>query len=124
MAEIQPDTIADLLLIEVQPGWTKDKVTIGAGADLVMGQVLGKVTASGKFIKLAPAAADGSQIAAAVLVDPAAAAGADVAGAVVIARGAVVDTDKLVWPAGITAPQKATALGQLQTAGIVARTTV
>ncbi len=53
-------------------------VTIAAGADLVRGAVLGKITASGKYALSASAAVDGSQTPCAILVTDAAAAAADV----------------------------------------------
>lgn len=54
------------------------KVTVASGANLVAGAVLGKITASGKFILSASAAADGSQTPDAILAEDAAAASADV----------------------------------------------
>ena len=53
------------------------KVTIGTGANLVAGAVLGKITATGKFILSASAAGDGSQSPDAILAEDAAAAAAD-----------------------------------------------
>jgi hypothetical protein len=54
------------------------KVTIAAGAALVRGSVLGKITEGGKYVLSAAAAADGSQTPSAILVADAAAATADV----------------------------------------------
>ena len=122
-AYTQPTAISDVLLIEVHSGWTKDTVTIAPTQTLAIGQVVGQVTATGQFVILAPAAADGSQIAAGVVLDqilPTAATQK----AAVIARGAVVNAATLVWPGGITAPQKTLATTQLQTLGIVARTNI
>lgn len=53
-------------------------VTIAAGADLVRGAVLGRVTADGKFLLSASAAVDGSEVPDAVLAEDALAAAADV----------------------------------------------
>ncbi len=53
-------------------------VTITAGADLVKGAVLGRITADGKFILSASAAGDGSEVPDAILAEDALAAGADV----------------------------------------------
>ena len=69
--------LPDQLIAGVFPRVT-DTVTIAAGADLPRGTVLGKITASGKYIKSLSAAADGSQTPAAILVDFAGAAGGDV----------------------------------------------
>lgn len=57
-------------LISEAPGTrsrTQRTVTIAGGVGLPSGTVLGKVTASGKFIKYTSGAADGSQTAVAVL---------------------------------------------------------
>lgn len=54
------------------------KVTIGTGANLVAGAVVGRITATGKYILSASAAADGSQTPDAILAEDAAAASADV----------------------------------------------
>lgn len=115
----QPVNISDVLLVEVHSGWTKDTVTIGASQTLAIGQVVGKVTATDAFVILAPAASDGSQIAAGVMVDPISPIASTQKGTI-IARGAVVDPTKLQWPGGITAGQKTTALAQLKALGIVA----
>ena len=53
-------------------------VTIVAGADLTRGAVLGRITASDKYLLSATAAGDGSQTPIAILAEDAAAAGADV----------------------------------------------
>lgn len=54
------------------------KVTVATGANLVAGAVLGKITASGKYILSASAAVDGSQTPDTILAEDAAAASADV----------------------------------------------
>lgn len=95
-------------------------VTIASGQNLGPGTVLGKITASGKFVQLAPAASDGSEAAAAVLYDDVDATAADRPG-VVHLRDAEIKSAALVWPAGITTNQKTTALGQLAALGLIAR---
>lgn len=111
-------TLGDLLLVEVAPGWTKQKATLLAGSDYPLGTVLS--TLAGKYQALDPAADDGTEKAAAVLAERVDATAADKPG-VVIARGATLELAELVWPAGITDPQKATALAELNALGIVAR---
>ena len=54
------------------------KVTVAAGANLVAGAVLGKITASGKYNLSASGAGDGSQTPEAILAEDASAAAADV----------------------------------------------
>lgn len=84
------------------------------------GTVLGQIAVSARFTVLAPAANDGSQTAAAVLASDVDAAAADTR-AVVLARLAEVKAAKLVWPDGMTTPQKATAAADLAARHIVIR---
>ena len=87
--------------------------------------VLGKVTASGKYLPYNPAAADGTQIASAILLHgplgtDADATLADVTNAVLLQALAVIDTAFLVWGAGVTTQtQKNTAYAALFAALIV-----
>lgn len=92
-----PVRTSDFLKWEADPDFCRESVTIGSGADLPAGQVLGKVTATGKYVAWAPAASDGSQTIAGVLLSPASAASADVADAAIEARFAVVDTSRLTY---------------------------
>lgn len=117
---------SDWLKYELNPDYNREKITVLAGSGsaraLTNGMVLGKVTASGKYVQLAPAAADGSQNVAGVLfVDVTAPDGVDAQGAAVVRGPVLVQDNGLVWPAGITSPQKTTALGQLATLGLIVR---
>ncbi len=112
--------LGDWLKFEAGNLYSRDEVTVIAGQNLATGTVVGIITASGKITKLAPAAVDGSENAAGVLAFPVDASAADLPG-VVIARHAIVSDKKIVWPAGITAPQKATAISQLKALGILVR---
>lgn len=114
-----PKQLSDLLLIEVAPGWTKQRGTLLAGTDYPAGTVLS--LADGKYQRLVPDAADGTEVATAVLTERVDATAADKP-CVVIARGAVLALDELVWPAGITAPDITLALAALNAIGIVAHT--
>lgn len=113
-----PKKLGDLLLVEVAPGWTKDKGTLLAGTAYAFGQVLAKM--AGKYQVLDPNGVDDAAVAVAVLGEAVDATVGDAPG-VVVARGAVVEASELVWPAGITDVQKAAALDQLDARGIVAR---
>lgn len=73
-----------------------------------------------KWTEFAPAATDGSQLAAAILYADVDASLADTP-AVIIARAASVKLSKLAWAVGVTDAQKATAIAQLGNAGIVVR---
>lgn len=92
-----PVRTSDFLKWEADPNFSRESVTIGTGASLPAGQVLGKVTATSKYVAWAPAASDGSQTIAGILLTPANAASADVADVAIEARFALVDTSVLTY---------------------------
>ena len=108
------------ILSEGDGNISREEVTVITGQNLQAGTVLGIITASGKATILAPAAPDGSENAAGILLGPVDATGADVAGAI-IARYAEVIADELTWPGGISGPQKVTATSALKALGIISR---
>jgi hypothetical protein len=89
----------DLLVSDV-PVVTRN-ITIASGQDLVRGAVLGRITASDKYVLSAAAAADGSEVPALVLAFDVDASAADVVAAA-YASGAF-DASKLTLGAGHTA---------------------
>jgi Bacteriophage lambda head decoration protein D len=99
---------------------SREIITVLSGQNLQAGAVIGKVTASGKYKALAPAAVDGSEAAAGILYDAVDASAADAEG-VVIVRLAEVNAAELIWPDGITGPGQTTALGELAALTIIAR---
>lgn len=121
---IQPKHIGDLLVREIS-GLSKERVMLAAGAAYAFGTVLATVGADyaegATFEALDPVAIDGTEKAFAVLAE-AVDATTGAAPGLAIARMAIVNADELVWPAGITGPQKAAAIAQLEARGIVART--
>lgn len=96
-------------------GYHVDKVTVLSGQNLVAGAVVGKVTASGKFVAYDNAGTDdGRRTAAGILVADCNASAADVTTARVLLRGpAVVNKNDLTWAAGVDATEQAAALAQL-----------
>ena len=98
---------------------SREVVTILAGQVLDVGTVLGRVTASGKYVGYDNAAADGSETAAAILFDTVDATGADKK-AVVIIRDAEVNANEIEWGAN-DAAGIAAGLADLVALGIVAR---
>lgn len=97
-----------------------DNGTLASGQNLTAGTILGTITTGGKLTQHAPGASDGSQNASGVLLASVDATSADMAAAYV-ARDAEVNTNELIWPDGITGPQKTTALGKLAALGIMVR---
>lgn len=112
--------LGDWLKFEEDNLFSRDEVTVISGQNLGTGTVIGKITASGKITQLAPGASDGSENAAGVLLLPVDATTGDQAG-VIIARHALCSDNGLVWPAGITGPQKTAAINQLKVLGILVR---
>ena len=107
----------EFLLSEGNGSISRDEVTLGAGA-FVPGMVLGKRDTNGSYYPLDPAKEDGSQVAAAICWGVYA---GTKSGAVVVKRLAEVQDSKLTWPDDITPENKALAIEQLETAGIVVR---
>ena len=112
--------VGDWLKHEEDNLYSRDKATVVSGQNLGTGTVVGIITASGKVTQLAPAASDGSQNAAGVLLLAVDASAADKQG-VIVARHAICSDKGIVWPGGITAPQKTAAIAQLKTLGILVR---
>lgn len=117
-------TETDIVKDEGENRYSRDDDILASGSGVVkIGTVLGKVTASGKFMPLAPAAEDGTENAAAIILETADATSADQI-VVTLKRRAQVVIQNLVWPDAITATQKADAIAALEALGIVARTGV
>jgi Bacteriophage lambda head decoration protein D len=121
MPELQEGRYAGEFIVSEGNGKiSRETITVLSGETLEAGAVLGKVTANGKYKELDPAAVDGSEVATGILYDAVDASAADAQG-VAIVRLAEVNAAELVWPAGITAPEQTTALGELAALNIIAR---
>ena len=101
---------------------SRDNIIIASGAgQLQSGTVLGKLTASGKFIPSPASAADGSETAVAVLVGGVDATSAD-AVAVAVTRHAEVNRYGLFYDATVDDDAKKSGKwDQLRAAGVVVR---
>lgn len=102
---------------------SRDTITIARGAGVVLaGTVLGKVTASGKYVPYNDDGTDdGSRTAAAILLADVDATSADTT-AVGITRLAEVWTDRLIWGAGVTTnTEKTNGLADLAASLVIAR---
>lgn len=96
-------------------GYHVEKITVLAGQNLVAGAVLGKVTASNKYVAYDNAGTDdGRRAVAGILMDNVNATAADVTTATAFLRGpALVNKNDLTWAAGIDAAEQTAALTQL-----------
>lgn len=117
------NTQGDLVRFEEDNFFSREEVTIKAGADLETGAVLGVFTSTGdvgKYLLSAPAAEDGTEDPVAVLLYPVKAAAADAKG-VVLRRHAKVNRHALVFHSSINdATKRNTAVAALKAVGIIA----
>ncbi|TRL35501.1 head decoration protein [Rhizobium straminoryzae] len=107
------------IISEAADYYSRDVVVVSAGAGITLppNTVLGRIAASGKYVPWNPAANDGSQTVAAILIYP-------VTGeqeATVLRRVAQVKTPALNWFSGATLANKAAGIAGLATLGIIAR---
>ena len=117
---VEPMNLGDLLKYEAPNLYSRDPATVAAGQNLALGSVVGRETATNKLKTLDPAATDGTELPAGVLIVDADATAADI-DAVVVARHAIVARHALVWPAGITPAQQSAAIAALEARGILVR---
>jgi hypothetical protein len=118
----EPINLADLVKYEeASQGYSRDIVTAAPNLTLALGTVVGFMNDIKQIRALTVGVTDGSQNACGVLIhaiDTRAAGNHDT---VILARHAVGSPNYLVWPIGITAEDKATAIAQLKTLGILIR---
>lgn len=106
--------------VQDQGAISYENVTLILGQNLKAGTVVSKITASGKFTQLDTAAATGAQTAAGVLLGDVDASAGDTA-AVIVARIAELNDALLVYPAGISGPNKTLAKANLATSMLIVR---
>jgi len=112
----------EFLMTEANGQRSRETIIIASGAGIIApGTVLGKVTASGKYIVSAVGASDGSQNPTAITIYGADATSADVAVAAIV-RDAEVNGNCLVYHADRDLPaEKAAANVALAALGIIVR---
>ena len=114
--------LGDLLKYEAPNLFSRESITVAAGANLSLGTVLGRITASGKYTLSPATGADGSQTAVAVLLYPVNATLADAVGIVVTRGPAIVSRAALAYEATVNDAAKIAAkITQLAAVGIFAR---
>jgi hypothetical protein len=102
-------------------GYHCDQITILSGANLLAGTVIGRVTASGKYVAYDNVGTDdGRRTVAGILVDAVNATAGDTIGLGLLRGPAIVNKNDLTWAAGIDAGEQATAIAALLTLGIKA----
>jgi hypothetical protein len=107
----------EFLLSENNRTISRKNVTIASGENVVAGQVLGKITATGKYAAYDNGAGDGTQAAAGIALDNYDASSADVEG-VAIVRDAEVIKEALTY---LTSADESAAITDLEALGISVR---
>ena len=117
----EPLNLGDLLKYEEGLHYSREQVTVAVGQNLELGAVVGRVTATGKLKCLDPAATDGTEDVAGILLGAVDATLVERDDALLLTRHAIVASHAVVWPAAITPEQKAAATAALETRGILIR---
>jgi len=121
MIFVEGMNLGDLLKFEAPNLYSRDQVTVAPNQTLVLGQVVGALTASGQIVALNPAAADGSEQAIGIVLAAITTLATASPNGLLLAREAAVSDHALVWPAAITPAQQAAAIAQLKAHGILVR---
>jgi hypothetical protein len=117
----EPINLGDLVKYEEDNlFYSRDTVTVAPNQVLALGTVVG-MTDTQRVTALAPAATNGSQNAYGILLHSVDTTVPGNAEALILARECVVSDAYVVWPSGISANDKATAIQQLKVPGILIR---
>lgn len=97
-----------------------ENVVFAIGSTITPAMVLGQLTANDKFVPLDPSATTGAQVAVAIAYTNVDASEADANGPI-YARECEFNDTVAVFPTGITAEQRATAVAELASRSIILR---
>lgn len=98
------------------------EVLVDSDTDLSIGSVLGKVTSTGQYAPRDPDATDGSEVAAAIVVENKSVTASTATDVAVIVRGpAIVAADGLVYDVTHTTTQIEEAVAEIESLGVVVR---
>jgi len=118
----EPLNLGDLLKYEEDSlHYSREVATVAAGQKLLLGTVVGRDAATAKLKQLDPLATDGSENPVGVLLVDVDATLVDVEGALLLDRHAVLASNCVVWPAGMTGAAKTAATESLAALGILIR---
>ena len=112
----------EFLITEANGQRSRETITIASGAGVIAaGTVLGKVTASGKYVASSVGASDGSEVPSAINIHGADATAADATVSAIV-RDAEVNGKYLTWHADRDQPaEKAAANAALAILGVIVR---
>lgn len=123
MATMQ-NTLGQFLKYEAPQNYSREDVTVASGQNLAVGQVVGRITASGKIAAFNPSATDGTQNAIGIMAQSVDATSGDRPGVIIARHAIIVDKDSLVWAGSPTSAQKDAAIAAMKALGVVARKTI
>jgi len=123
----QPKRYSDLVKKEFwqQEGWCLEEgvVNVASETALTIGSVMGKITASGKYVPSDPAAVDGSEVAVAIVAENITVpATTDTKVQLIVDGPMIVAEQSLVFDVAHDAGQTTTALAELAAIGIKTKT--
>ena len=109
----EPYRASEIILSEANGTLSREAVTIASGSGVLNpGTVLGKLTVGGKYVPYDDGNADGSEDAAAILLEAIDATSADITASALV-RFAEVKKDILQWDAAVDATAKTKAYADL-----------
>jgi hypothetical protein len=118
----EPLNLGDLLKYEEDSlHFSREVATVAAGQELALGTVVGRETVTAKLKQFDPLATDGSENPVGVLLVDVDAILIDVQGALLLNRHAVLASNCVIWPEGITTAAKTAAAEALAALGILIR---
>jgi Bacteriophage lambda head decoration protein D len=86
----EPVHLSDLLKYEAPNLYSRDEVIVAAGQSLVLGAVVGRITATHEIVAIDPTASDGRETVAGVLIEAVVTAAAERKRSVIVSRHAIV----------------------------------
>ncbi len=114
----QSKNLGDVIIWEQLSGSYSRESCILSSGSVLLGEVIGKFTSTGKYKSLDPAADNGTEVAAGVSLT----INDETDGKImVMKRQSILKINGLVWPDGITAGEQAIAEEQLESLGILVR---
>ncbi|ALN93813.1 head decoration protein [Lysobacter gummosus] len=113
--------LGDLLKFEADNLYSRDQVTVAAGQVVQLGQVVGRIAATGEIAALDPTATDGREVAAGVAIVPITTVAESSPDGLIVARHATVADHALIWPRAATPEQRVAAIAQLRGIGVLVR---
>jgi len=112
-------SIGDAVKWEANPNYSRSNVTIAYQGSVKRLEVVGQITATGKYRPLDPAGSTGIEVAKGISLLDVDASGGDQVG-LILNGDSLVDMDALVWPEGISAGAKEAAIAELAEVNIKA----